>query len=148
MKLVFTNGVFDILHSGHIRLLQYARSLGDHLIVAINSDESATRLKRYPVQDQFSRQMILQELRCVDEVVIFYQDTPEYLIQQIRPNVLIKGPDCLNKVVPGAEFIQSIGGEIIIPDWLKDQSTTQIIEKIRRGYGGRTFVSTTDTIQS
>lgn len=133
MILVFTNGVFDIIHSGHIRLLKYARSLGDRLVVGINSDASVRRIKcsTRPIQDQNTRRAILEEMRCVDEVHIFNKDTPETLIHALRPDILVKGPQELGKEIPGAKFVLSYGGKVIVPDWPISESTSQIIERIQ-----------------
>lgn len=136
MTIVFTNGVFDIIHGGHISLLKYAHSLGDKLIVGINSDDSVRRLKGpdRPIQNQITRSIVLLEMRCVDQVVIFDQDTPEDIIKRIQPNILVKGPEAANSLVPGAEFVISHGGKIIIPNWPIKESTTQIINKIIKSY--------------
>ena len=133
MKCVFTNGVFDILHVGHIRLLEYAKSFGDLLIVGINSDDSTRRLKgnTRPIQNEKDRYEILSALEAIDRVIIFEEDTPEILIKYFRPEVLIKGPEEKEKIIPGADFVKSYGGEIIIPDWELTHSTTKIINKIR-----------------
>lgn len=133
MKTVFTNGVFDILHIGHIKLLKYARSLGDMLVVAINSDESVRRIKgpNRPIMDQDERLNILRELRCVDRVVFFFENTPENVIMEIRPDILVKGPEALNAPIPGAEYVLSYGGQVIVPDWPVNQSTSKIIQYIR-----------------
>lgn len=132
MITVFTNGVFDIVHSGHIRLLKYARSLGDKLIVGINSDWSTQRLKgpTRPIFNEQQRRQLLEELKCVDEVVIFQSDTPDTLIKSIAPGVLIKGPEAANANIPGAEYVKSYGGKVIIPDWEVAVSTTSIIERV------------------
>lgn len=136
MTIVFTNGVFDIIHGGHISLLKYARSLGDCLMIGINSDSSVKRLKgpTRPIQHESTRFAILKELRCVDEVILFYEDTPEKLIQSIKPNVLVKGPEANNLAIPGADFVLSMGGKVITPDWPITESTTKIISKIRKLY--------------
>lgn len=132
MITVFTNGVFDIVHSGHIRLLKYARSLGDKLIVGINSDWSTQRLKgpTRPIFNEQQRRQLLEELKCVDEVVIFQSDTPDTLIKSIAPGILIKGPEAANANIPGAEYVKSYGGLVIIPDWEVAVSTTSIIKRV------------------
>lgn len=132
MKTVFTNGVFDIIHDGHIRLLKWARSYGDKLIVAINSDESAKRLKGLtrPIFSERQREAILLELRCVDEVIIFAEDTPERLIQELEPDVLVKGPEARRNNIPGACFIMNNGGEVITPDWIIEESTSLIVQRV------------------
>ena len=134
MTSVFTNGVFDLLHVGHVRLLQFARQQGDRLIVAINSDASVRRIKgpSRPIVSADERVEILQALRCVDDVMIFDEDTPEPLIRQLRPDVLVKGPSCQRATIPGAAFIQSQGGRVVIPDWSINHSTTAIVSQVQR----------------
>ncbi len=135
MTTVFTNGVFDLLHIGHVHLLEFARAQGDRLVVGINSDSSAKRLKgpSRPIVSAAERAEMLLALRCVDQVEIFEADTPESLIRHLRPDVLVKGPACLGTKVPGAELVQSWGGRVIVPDWPVEQSTTEIADRIRRG---------------
>lgn len=133
MILVFTNGCFDIIHSEHIRLLKYARSLGDRLVVGINSDDSVQRIKgpNRPIQSVITRTVILEELRCIDQVCIFSDKTPERLIKFIKPDILVKGPGEKGKDIPGAEFVKSYGGRVIIPDWPINESTSRILEKLQ-----------------
>ncbi len=137
MTTVFTNGVFDLLHVGHVRLLQFARGQGDHLIVAINSDASASRAKGpdRPVVPVHERAEVLRGLRCVDDVLVFDEDTPELLIQRLRPDVLVKGPACRGTEIPGAAFVESIGGRVVIPDWTVEHSSTQLVGRIIRTVG-------------
>lgn len=137
MTTVFTNGVFDLLHVGHVRLLQFARAQGDQLIVAVNSDASAARIKGpdRPVVPAHERAEVLRALRCVADVQIFDEDTPELLIQQIRPHVLVKGPACRATEIPGAAFVESIGGRVVIPDWPVEHSSTQLFGRIIRTVG-------------
>jgi len=132
MTLVFTNGVFDLLHVGHLRLLHFARQQGDWLVVTINSDVSTRRIKgpRRPIIPAEERREALFALRCVDDVQIFDEDTPVELIRRLRPDVLVKGPACRDTEIPGANLIKSWGGQIIIPEWPVRHSTTQIIEKL------------------
>jgi rfaE bifunctional protein nucleotidyltransferase chain/domain len=134
MKAVFTNGVFDLLHAGHVRLLEFARSQGDYLIVGVNSDASVRRIKGpdRPVIPVEERAEILRSLRCVDEVRIFDEDTPEALIRRLRPDVLVKGPNCQGTAIPGAALVQSWGGQVIVPDWIIQQSTTRIVNRMRQ----------------
>jgi D-beta-D-heptose 7-phosphate kinase / D-beta-D-heptose 1-phosphate adenosyltransferase len=132
MRTVFTNGVFDLLHVGHVRLLQFARQQGNRLIVAINSDASARRLKgpsrpAIPVEE---RAELLRALRCVDEVLIFDTDTPESLIDELHPDVLVKGPECQGTAIPGTNILQSYGGQVLIPNWPIIHSTTNIIQRL------------------
>jgi D-beta-D-heptose 7-phosphate kinase/D-beta-D-heptose 1-phosphate adenosyltransferase len=137
MTVVFTNGVFDLLHVGHIRLLHFARLQGDWLVVAINSDASARRIKgpSRPVIPAEERAEMLFALRCVDDVRIFDEDTPDLLIQRLRPQVLVKGPACRGTDIPGAAFVESIGGRVVIPDWPVEHSSTQLVGRIIRTVG-------------
>ena len=137
MKLVFANGVFDLLHVGHIRLLHFASRQGDWLVVAINSDSSVRRIKgpNRPVVPAEERAETLLALQCVDEVQIFEDDTPEPLIQRLRPDVLVKGPGCQRTMIPGAELVESWGGRVIVPDWAIRHSTTAIVNQMRQCNG-------------
>lgn len=131
-KIVFTNGCFDILHPGHIDLLSRAKALGTKLIVGINSDASVSAIKGFgrPINDQNERAEVLRGLRSVDEVLIFDELTPENLIKQVRPDVLVKGGDWKESEIIGADFVRSNGGEVFsLP--LKDGfSTSNIIERM------------------
>ncbi len=133
-KVVFTNGCFDIIHSGHLDLLEKARALGTKLIVGINSDDSVRKIKGAPrpFMKQDERAEILKSLRFVDEVRIFSETTPENLIRKINPNVLVKGGDWKVSEIVGADFVLQNGGEVFsIP--LKDGfSSTKIIESIKK----------------
>ena len=131
-KIVFTNGVFDILHRGHVEYLASARAFGDLLIVGLNSDTSTRRLKgpRRPLQTQRDRAAILLALAAVDYVVIFGEDTPEKLIRAIRPDVLVKGADYKLGEIVGAEFVQSYGGTVRRARILKGRSTSGLAGKI------------------
>ena len=137
MKVVFTNGVFDLLHVGHIRLLHFARQQGDWLLVAINSDASVRRIKgpNRPIIPAEERAEMLFALRCVDDVQIFDEDTPELLIRRLRPDVLVKGPDCQRTTIPGADLIESWGGRVVVPDWPIRHSTTAIVNQMRQCNG-------------
>ena len=132
MKKVLTNGVFDLLHVGHVRLLHFARQQGDWLVVAINSDASVRRIKgpSRPIIPAEERREMLFALRCVDDVQIFDEDTPELLIRRLRPDVLIKGPDCQRTTIPGAELVQAWGGRVVVPDWPIRHSTTAIVNQM------------------
>ncbi|NPA53415.1 MAG: D-glycero-beta-D-manno-heptose 1-phosphate adenylyltransferase [Aquificae bacterium] len=134
-KIVFTNGCFDILHAGHVDYLEKAKALGDVLIVGLNSDESVKRLKGNdrPVNIQEHRKRVLEALKAVDLVVIFDEDTPERLIKEIKPDVLVKGGDWKIENIVGADFVQSYGGEVKTIDFIYDISTTKIIQKARNG---------------
>ena len=127
MKVVFTNGCFDLLHYGHIKFLQEARKLGDMLIVGINSDDSVRGIKGKgrPIMKEDNRAEILAELRCVDDVMIFEEDTPLNLIKDIMPDVLVKGGDWKKEDVMGREYAK----EVVIIPYLKGYSTTEIIKK-------------------
>lgn len=129
-KIVFTNGCFDILHYGHVSYLEKARKLGDVLIVGLNSDASVRRLKgkERPINPQDDRAFILASLACVSYVILFDDDTPEALIKQIQPHVLVKGADYANKEIVGAEYAQSV--ELI--EFIEHKSTTNIINKIQQ----------------
>lgn len=130
-KIVFTNGCFDLLHVGHVRYLDEAKKLGDFLIVGVNSDESVKRLKgpTRPIQNQADRAEILKSLKSVDEAVIFSEDTPEELIQKIRPDVLVKGGDWSVDQIVGGHFVQSYGGQVCSLTFIDGKSTSKIIEK-------------------
>jgi len=132
-KIVFTNGCFDILHAGHVGYLEQARKQGDRLILAINSDASVTRLKGEgrPINPVERRMAVLAGLEAVDWVVSFEDDTPERLLELIKPDILVKGGDYSRKEVVGWEIVESYGGEIAVLDFLDDCSTTAIVEKIQ-----------------
>lgn len=134
-RIVFTNGCFDLLHSGHVSLLERAAALGDYLIVGINDDASAARLKGpgRPVQSQFDRARVLGALEAVDAVVLFSDDTPIRLIEQIRPDVLVKGADYTRDQVVGASLVESLGGRVVLIDLVEGYSTTATVERLRRG---------------
>lgn len=133
--IVFTNGCFDILHAGHIRLLRRAAEFGDVLIVGLNSDESVKRLKGEgrPVHGEHDRVEVLSELESVGLVVVFEEDTPERLLEAIRPDVLVKGADYSRQDVVGGAFVESYGGRVELVDVLEGRSTSGAIERIRGG---------------
>lgn len=132
-KIVFTNGCFDLLHVGHIRYLKEAKNLGDILVVGVNSDASVKRLKgpTRPVQNEQDRAEILAALQSVGLSIIFTEDTPENLIKQIRPDILVKGGDWKIENIVGGSFVQSYGGEVRSLKFIDGKSTTAIIEKSR-----------------
>lgn len=132
-KVVFTNGCFDLLHVGHIRYLQEARRQGDILVVGVNSDASVKRLKgeTRPIQNESDRMEILAALECVDFVTRFSEDTPEKLIHEIKPDVLVKGGDWPVDKIVGASFVQSYGGEVRTLLFVDGRSTTSLIEKMK-----------------
>lgn len=129
--LVFTNGCFDLLHIGHIQYLKQARVLGASLVVGINSDDSVKKLKgpQRPIQNEKDRAEILAALESVSLTVIFNEDTPEKLIQQIKPDILVKGGDWKIEQIVGADFVQSYGGKVRSLQFVENRSTTKIIEK-------------------
>ena len=131
--IVFTNGCFDLLHAGHVKLLQKARSLGDVLVVGLNSDSSVRRLKGAgrPLAPAADRAIVLGALACVDYVVTFGEDTPLNLIRQVRPDVLVKGGDYkLNEIV-GAEFVRQRGGTVRRFRLVPGRSTSTLMRRIR-----------------
>lgn len=132
-KIVFTNGCFDILHAGHVGYLEQARAQGDRLVLAINDDASVTRLKGEgrPINPAERRKTVLAGLEAVDWVVSFHEDTPERLLEQVRPDVLVKGGDYGLDEVVGGEFVKSYGGEVKVLSFLDNCSTTAIVEKIQ-----------------
>ena len=132
-KVVFTNGCFDILHAGHVTYLQQAKALGDRLIVAINSDDSVTRLKGEgrPINSVDRRLAVLQGLESVDWVTCFEGDTPEAMLQHLQPNILVKGGDYTEDQVVGKEIVHSYGGTVKVMSMVPECSTTRIIEKAR-----------------
>ena len=130
-KIVFTNGVFDLLHIGHVRYLQEARSLGDALVIGVNADASVKRLKgpTRPIQNENDRAEILAALACVDFTVIFTEDTPENLIHKVKPDILVKGGDWKIETIVGAPFVMSYGGKVMSLQFVDGKSTTKLIEK-------------------
>ena len=132
-RIVMTNGCFDILHPGHIQYLEQARALGDGLIVAINDDASVQRLKgsNRPINNLEHRQRMLAALACVDYVIPFAEDTPERLITQLLPDILVKGGDYRADQIAGAAAVLAAGGEVRVLEFLPGHSTTQLIDKIR-----------------
>jgi D-beta-D-heptose 7-phosphate kinase/D-beta-D-heptose 1-phosphate adenosyltransferase len=132
-RLVFTNGVFDLLHPGHIDVLAEARALGEALLLGLNSDDSVRRLKgpERPVRSEAERAYLLAALSDVDAVVAFSEDTPLELIRHLRPDVLVKGGDYEPANVVGRDDVESWGGRVVIVPLRPGQSTTSIIEKLR-----------------
>jgi D-glycero-beta-D-manno-heptose 1-phosphate adenylyltransferase len=132
-KMVFTNGVFDILHKGHIASLNEAASYGDILIVAVNADSSVKKLKgpTRPVNDENARALVLASLLQTDAVIIFEEDTPLELIKQIMPNVLVKGGDYTIDQIAGAKEVLAAGGEVKIATIVEGISTTKIIDLLK-----------------
>jgi D-beta-D-heptose 7-phosphate kinase/D-beta-D-heptose 1-phosphate adenosyltransferase len=132
-RVVFTNGVFDLLHSGHVDLLVAARARGDALIVGLNSDASVRRLKgpARPVRGEAERAYVLAALEAVDVVVVFDDNTPLELVRRLAPSVIVKGGDYSPDTVVGAAEVRASGGEVVIVPLTPGQSTTAIIEKLR-----------------
>ncbi|MHA1547907.1 MAG: adenylyltransferase/cytidyltransferase family protein, partial [Alphaproteobacteria bacterium] len=128
----FTNGCFDLLHRGHLHSLDHASQCADKLVVGLNSDASAARLKGpdRPVQDEATRAAILAALRYVDLVVVFDDDTPEALIRALKPDVLAKGADYEGRDIPGAAFVTEQGGRVVLLPLLDGFSTTRTIAQI------------------
>src|SRR6202023_2837705 len=135
LRIGFTNGCFDILHPGHVRLLTAARGACDRLIVGLNSDASVRRLKGEgrPVQDERARAEVLAALEAVDLVAMFEEDTPIDLITKIRPSVLVKGGDYSREQVVGHEIVEAHGGEVLLVDVLPGFSTTSLVDRARGG---------------
>jgi len=133
-KLVFTNGVFDILHVGHVRYLQQARELGDALVVAINSDGSARQLKGEgrPLTSENDRAEILAALACVDYVTIFDDISPRSLIAELLPDVLVKGGDYALDQIHGREEVESAGGRVVSLPFVEGISTTGMLSRINQ----------------
>lgn len=133
MKIVFTNGCFDILHAGHVSLLEYARSLGDQLVVGLNSDDSVRKLKgnKRPINNQEDRKKILESIKWVDKVIIFEEDTPINLINDLRPSIIVKGGDYAPQEVVGFHLEQQGISKVVIFPTLPGRSTSLIIEKTK-----------------
>lgn len=135
-KIVFTNGCFDIIHSGHISYLESAKLLGDILMIGLNTDSSVRRLKgnSRPVNSEQDRAIVLNALSCVDYVIYFDEDTPIDLIKIIKPDVLVKGGDYTFDTIVGASFVADNGGCVRIIPLLENRSTTNIIKKLCKEY--------------
>ncbi|MFH1858034.1 MAG: D-glycero-beta-D-manno-heptose 1-phosphate adenylyltransferase [Candidatus Omnitrophota bacterium] len=136
-KVVFTNGCFDLLHVGHVRLLEKAKRLGDILIVGLNTDGSVRKLKgpSRPVNPARARAEVLSALAAVDHVVLFSEKTPERLIRRIRPDVLVKGGDWEKKQIVGSRFVESYGGKVFRFPAVQGFSTTGLLECSREAHG-------------
>ena len=131
-RVVFTNGVFDLLHPGHVRYLRRARALGDALVVGVNTDRSVRAIKgeTRPVTPEGERAEILAALACVDVVVLFDEETPYELIRRIQPDVLVKGADWSEASMIGRDIVEARGGRVVRIPFETGYSTTSIIEKI------------------
>jgi D-beta-D-heptose 7-phosphate kinase/D-beta-D-heptose 1-phosphate adenosyltransferase len=133
-KVVFTNGVFDLLHPGHIDLLTAARAAGDALIVGVNSDASVRRLgkgEERPIRSEADRAYVLAALAAVDRVVIFDEDTPLELVLALRPDVMVKGGDYIEETIVGAKEVRGWGGAVIVFPLKAGYSTTSIVDRLR-----------------
>lgn len=133
-QLVFTNGVFDLLHAGHVRYLAEARALGDVLIVGVNSDASVRRLNKgpeRPLNSAEDRVAVLEALRAVDGAVVFDEDTPIELIQLLRPDVHVKGGDYTKEQLPETAIVEAYGGRVEILPYLDGRSTTDLVRRLR-----------------
>jgi D-beta-D-heptose 7-phosphate kinase/D-beta-D-heptose 1-phosphate adenosyltransferase len=135
LRVGFTNGCFDLLHPGHVKLLAGARAACDRLVVGLNGDASVTRLKGdgRPVQPVTARAEVLAALEAVDLVVVFDEDTPEKLIARVKPTVLVKGGDYTREQVVGREIVEALGGEVVLIDIVPGHSTTSMVERSRNG---------------
>ena len=132
--IVFTNGVFDLLHVGHLRYLQHARALGDALLVGLNSDRSvrANKGPHRPITPEAERAEVLEALSCVDGVVVFDEETPYELIGLVQPDVLVKGADWAEDAIVGREIVEARGGRVVRVAIEPGQSTSAIIDRIRK----------------
>jgi rfaE bifunctional protein nucleotidyltransferase chain/domain len=132
-KIVFTNGCFDILHMGHVSYLNEAKNCGEILFLGLNSDSSVKKLKGNdrPINDELSRKFVLENLRSVDFVEIFTEDTPALLIESINPNVLVKGGDWKPSEIVGSDFVLKNGGEVKSLSFKDGHSTTNLITKMQ-----------------
>jgi D-beta-D-heptose 7-phosphate kinase/D-beta-D-heptose 1-phosphate adenosyltransferase len=136
--IVFTNGVFDLLHPGHVRYLQAARALGDLLIVGLNADASVRRNKgpSRPITPQEERAELLAALACVDAVVIFPEDTPARIIAVVQPDILVKGADWAADQIVGRDTVEARGGRVVRVPVEQGYSTTAIVERVRASRSG------------
>ncbi|MBB6002961.1 D-glycero-beta-D-manno-heptose 1-phosphate adenylyltransferase [Arcicella rosea] len=133
-KIVFTNGCFDIVHLGHIDYLEKARNLGDKLILGLNTDASVKRLKgeTRPVVNEYARSRMMAAFEFIDAVILFDEPTPLEVIQEIQPDILVKGDDYVVETIVGADFVMGKGGEVKTIPLVKGYSTTSLIEKIKQ----------------
>jgi D-beta-D-heptose 7-phosphate kinase/D-beta-D-heptose 1-phosphate adenosyltransferase len=138
-KLVFTNGVFDLLHAGHVSYLAEARNLGDGLLIGLNADESVRRLKgpNRPIQTEFDRALLLAALKCTSAVAIFDSDTPYDLIEHVLPDILVKGGDWAVEQIVGRDLVEKNGGRVLPLPFVAGLSTTGIVENILARYGNQ-----------
>lgn len=139
-RIVFTNGCFDLLHLGHVRYLEKAKSLGDVLVVGVNSDSSVRKLKgpKRPILPQGERTEMLSGLGCVDYITIFNEADPLKLITSLKPNLLVKGGDWTREQIVGREVVERSGGKLVIVPFVKGASTSNVIDIILKRYEKRT----------
>ncbi|NCQ17126.1 MAG: D-glycero-beta-D-manno-heptose 1-phosphate adenylyltransferase [Ignavibacteria bacterium CG22_combo_CG10-13_8_21_14_all_37_15] len=135
-KVVFTNGCFDVLHAGHVDYLNKAKAAGDVLILGLNSDASVKRIKgaKRPIVNEEERAFILSNLKAVDYVTLFDEDTPQEIIGELIPDILIKGADWAIEKIVGRDIVEANGGEVKTISFVTDQSTTNIIQTIIERY--------------
>jgi rfaE bifunctional protein nucleotidyltransferase chain/domain len=133
-KIVFTNGCFDIIHSGHCYYLSETKKLGDILIIGMNSDDSVRRLKgeNRPINNEIDRAIVLDSIKFVNFVTIFNEDTPLELIKLIQPDVLVKGGDYTIETIVGADVVRSNGGKVVVIPYLEGKSTTNLLRKMNK----------------
>ena len=131
--VVFTNGCFDILHVGHVTVLAHCRELGQHVVVGLNSDASVKKLKgeSRPINQQANRALVLAALESVDAVVVFEEETPLKLIEEVKPNVLVKGGDYQQHQIVGADFVNANRGKVVMVPFIEGESTTDILERLQ-----------------
>lgn len=134
LKIVATNGCFDILHTGHIKSLQKAKSLGDILIIGLNSDASVKKIKGEdrPINNEKDRAEILAALSCIDFVSIFHEDTAEKFLEIVKPDIYVKGGEYSVDILPETKIVKKYGGEIFLVPMIPDSSTTNLIKKIKK----------------
>ncbi|MDR0499478.1 MAG: D-glycero-beta-D-manno-heptose 1-phosphate adenylyltransferase [Holophagales bacterium] len=136
-RLCFTNGCFDLIHPGHVQYLEDAKTLGDFLVIGLNSDQSVAKIKGIsrPIQHEIARALVLLGLKSVDAVIRFDEDTPANLIELIQPDVLIKGGDYTPETIVGRETVTKHGGQVVTIPFLEGFSTTAIINRIQTNRG-------------
>lgn len=137
LRVVFTNGCFDVIHMGHVHYLSRARELGDMLVIGLNSDSSVRKLKgeKRPIVPQADRAGVLCALSCVDFVCMFDEETPDRIIREVVPDVLVKGGDYKADDIVGADFVRKKGGKVVVIEALEGRSTQSLIDLIIRRFG-------------
>jgi D-beta-D-heptose 7-phosphate kinase / D-beta-D-heptose 1-phosphate adenosyltransferase len=135
-RIVFTNGCFDLIHLGHVKYFQFAKDQGDLLVVGVNTDRSICRLKgpKRPIINEQDRMSVLEELESIDYLIGFDEDTPMRLIEQIRPDVLVKGADYRKEQVVGWDLVESYGGHVALAPLVDGRSTSAVIQRILEAY--------------